>query len=79
MEVKTGRLIAQGVLNIDDDLVAFCCYNGRYRPFSVDANHGTCLLAIRIRVRPSYVEVVCDGSAASYTNQKRQWQQVTRQ
>lgn len=61
VEMQTRRLIPQGVLDIDNDLVAFRNDYRWQRPLSVDANDWTCLLAVGIRVDPSYVEVMRDS------------------
>lgn len=65
VEMQTCGLISQGVLDVDDDLVAFRDYYRRQRPLSVDANDWACLLAVGIRMDPSYVEIIRDGRAGS--------------
>lgn len=63
MEMKTGGFIAKGVLDVDDDLVAFGRYDGRDGPLSVDANHRTVVLAVGVGMCPGYVKVVGDSSS----------------
>jgi hypothetical protein len=70
MEVQTCRFISQGVLDIDDDLVAFGSYDGGYWPLVVDANDRPCLLAVGVCVGPAYVEVICNGCALSNESEK---------
>ena len=65
MEVQTGRLISERVLDIDNDLVAFGSNDWGNGPLVVDTNHRACLLAIWVGVGPAYVEVICDGCAVS--------------
>lgn len=72
MEMQARRLISQRVLNIDNDLVAFRGYNSWKWPFSIDAHDRACVLAIRICVQPSYVEVVGDSCTLSDCCKNRQ-------
>ena len=65
MKVQTCGLIDQGILDIDNDLVAFGGYNGRDRPLSVDADYWAVVLAVRIGVGPCYVEVIGDSRCLS--------------
>jgi hypothetical protein len=65
MEVQTGGLIPQGVLDINNNLIAFSSNDRWNGPLVVNSNHRACLLAIGVCVGPTYVEVICDGCAVS--------------
>ncbi|KAI4172822.1 MAG: hypothetical protein LQ348_006695 [Seirophora lacunosa] len=56
MEMQTGALVAQIVLDMNNDLVPNSGSNGRYRPLAIDAN-GWSREAIRLRGYPTNIEV----------------------
>jgi hypothetical protein len=71
MKMQRRALVAQRVLDIDNDTVSFRSDNGFNRPLAIDAHDRARLLAIRIRVRPCDVEVVCDSCAMSDGSEER--------
>lgn len=77
VEMERGRLVAQLVVDIDDDAVSYVGLNAWNRPLAVDADDGPLMRAIWIRRDPSDVEVVCDGGGRDEAQrggqQKRCW------
>lgn len=61
MEMKTTSLVAELILDVDDDPIPDSSGDGRYRPLSVDANDWA-REPIWLSYYPSDVEVVSHGS-----------------
>jgi hypothetical protein len=70
MKVETGALVAQGVLNVDNDLITFGRNDRRDWPLPVDTDDRAIVLTVRVGVCPTYVEVVCDRSTMSRRQKK---------
>jgi len=75
MEMQRSALVAQGVLDIDDDLVTLGSDNWLNRPLAIDAHHWACLLSIWIRISPRDVEVVCDSRTMRERCEKMYWKE----
>lgn len=65
MKMETGAFVAQGVLDVDNDLITFGCNDRRDWPLSVDTDYRAIVLTVRVGVCPTYVEIVCDRSTLS--------------
>lgn len=63
VEVQRGRLVAQLVVHIDDDVVADICIDARDGPLAVDADGGAVESAVGIDRDPANVEVVRHGGS----------------
>lgn len=63
VEVQRGRLVAQLVVHIDDDVVADVCIYARDGPLAVDADGGAVEGAVGIGRDPANVEVVRHGGS----------------
>lgn len=75
MKVQRRRLVSERVLDIDDELVALGDPDGWDGPLSVDANDGTGLHAIRVRIHPRYIKVVSNGGTVSQGHKQGYWKQ----
>lgn len=61
VEVNRGRLIAQIILQVDDDPVAHGGLDSRQWPLAIDANGGSVELSIRVGGHPACCKVVDPG------------------
>lgn len=59
--MQRGRLVAQLVVDIDDNAIANVGLNARNGPLVVDANDGTRKRSVWVGCDPSDVEVIVDG------------------
>lgn len=69
--METRGLVSQMVVKVYYESIAFVGTNGGKRPLAVDANDGSCRRAIRIRVYPGCVEIVCHSRGVAELSEQQ--------
>lgn len=70
VKVKTCGLVAEVILDVDDDIIAFCHCDCRNRPLAIDSNDRSIVNTVWIGIYPANVEVVRDRDGVSDTGQE---------